>query len=48
MILHLLAVLVLLCKDYRRIVIALVADVNCKEHPLAEKLRVLQPKALKY
>jgi hypothetical protein len=39
---------VLLCKDYRKIVIALVADVNYKEHPLVEKLRVLQPKALKY
>jgi hypothetical protein len=42
------AVLALLCKDYRKIVIALVADVNYKEHPLVEKLRVLQPKALKY
>jgi hypothetical protein len=48
MIPHLPAVLVLLCKDYKRIVIALVADVNYKEHPLVEKLRVLQPKALKY
>jgi hypothetical protein len=48
MIPHLPAVLALLCKDYKKIVIALVADVNYKEHLLAEKLRILQPKALKY
>jgi hypothetical protein len=42
------AALVPLCKDYKRIEIVLVDDVNYKEPPLVAKLKVLQRKAPKY